>query len=48
MTGSILVGQNANSTVVLSTGGFPVAGISADVSYQTMNIKKFAWLRAAE
>jgi hypothetical protein len=36
------VGQNANSTVDLSTGGFLLAGISADVGYQTVNIRKFA------
>src|ERR1700691_2987126 len=30
--------QNANSYVDLSTGGFPLAGISADIGYQTVNI----------
>jgi hypothetical protein len=48
------VGQNANSTVDLSTGGFSLVGISAGISYQTMNIdeymgvRKFACQRVAE
>jgi hypothetical protein len=44
------VSQNANSKVDLSTGGFPLAGISADSGYQKMNIaiRKFAGQRAAE
>jgi hypothetical protein len=51
MTGSILdVGQNANSVVDLSTGGFSLTGISADSGYQKMNagIRKFVGQRAAE
>jgi hypothetical protein len=32
------MGQNANPEVDLSTGGFSLAGTSADIGYQTMNI----------
>jgi hypothetical protein len=40
MTGSILDdwAQNANSKVVLSTGGFSLAVISVEIGYQTMNM----------